>query len=170
MSGLLWKFLDGVYRPSLIEFPTLTLADSSKMALLKDVSMDFTRALEENQNQMVVKYANSFPSLPTLAGLLLSYPALYYSEDSSAKLTDAEVDVHSIYSDSPNRQTLIQFSASAAFRQDVADDLEILAADWNRKASRLAPSLAEKWKEYTGVESCTLKTRVETRRVSMLTL
>lgn len=170
MSGLLRNFLDGVYRPSLIDFPTLTLSDSSKVALLKEVSMDLIRALGSHQNQLVVKYANNFPSLSTLAGLLLSYPALYYSEDSSAKLTDAEVDVYSIYTNSPNRQTLIQFSASAAFRQDVTNDLEILAAEWNRSASRLAPSLAEKWKEYTGVESCTLKTQVETRRVSILTL
>jgi hypothetical protein len=169
VEGLLQDFVDGVYRPYLIDFSTFSSADSSKLESLKEVSRNLLTKLEGQEDQLVVIYDKEFASLPTLAGLLLSYPALYYSEGSSA-LTDADVDVYSLYTDSPNRQKILQFSAPLAFRQEITHILDLLVEEWTRRISRLAPMLAQKWKEYTGVESCTLKTQVEIRRVSILTL
>jgi hypothetical protein len=154
----------------LIDFPTISASDPSKLALLKEVSRELLKVLEQQESQLAIKYESNFPSLPTLAGLLLSYPAIYYPEDSTAKVTDAEVDIYSICTNSPDRQTILQFSAPTTFRQEVTHDVDILAEEWDGRVSRLSPLLSQKWEEYTGVESCTLKTQVETRRVSILTL
>jgi hypothetical protein len=155
----------------LINFPALTSADSSVLSSLREASKDLVRVIEERCGQPVIKYESDFTSLPTLAGLLLSYPAVYYSEDPNAKLLDAEVDVYSIYADSANRPTLVQFSGPATLRVVITKDLEKLAMEWNRRLSTLSPELSAKWTEYIGVESsCILKTHVDTRRVSILTL
>jgi hypothetical protein len=163
--------VDGVYSLTLINFPGLTTADSSVLSSLRETSKDLVRVIEERGGQPVIKYESDFTSLPTIAGLLLSYPAIYYSEDPTAKLLDAEVDVYSIYADTLDRQTLIQFSGPATHREVITKDLEKLAMEWNRRLSTLSPELSAKWSEYIGVESsCILKTHIDTRRVSILTL
>lgn len=163
--------MNGIHHPLLIDFPTLKPTDASNVQSLKEVSNDLLRVIEEQTVEAVITFESDFPSLPTLAGLLLSYPALYYSEDPIAKLLDAEVDVYSIYADSAQRQTILQFSGPAHFRDAIQEALEKLAEDGNQRLSRLSPTLSKRWTEYIGAESsCTLKTHVETRRISILTL
>jgi len=171
VNGLLRDFADGVYRPLLIDFPSFTPTDDSRASSLKEVAKGLFTVLEGLKHALVIKYENDFPSLPTLAGLLLSYPVLYCSEDPMAKLLDAEVDVYSIYTDSAAHQTVLQFSGPASFREVISKDLAKLADDWNRRLYHLTPELSKRWTDYTGVESsCILKTHIETRRVSVLTL
>ena len=108
--------------------------------------------------------------LPSIAGLLLSYPAIYYSEDTNSRLLDADLNVISVRTDGQVPRILMQFSCPPGLLDEVTKELKSIIEEWESRSSQLAPHLRDKWHEFTGVESCTLKIQVETRRVPVLSL
>src|SRR5947207_13162082 len=99
MNELLCQFTKGTYHPVLIEFPSLFLCNQSALDSLRDAATEVIRAIEEAKDSPIIKVGRIIKSLPSLAGLLLSYVAIYHTEDDRAKLTDAEVKVVSVRTD-----------------------------------------------------------------------
>lgn len=170
VTELVGQFIDGTYRPVLVDFPSLTLCSSSALKSLQEVSRDVLKMIEQKKHPLIVRVGGSIQSLPSLAGLLLSYPAIYHSEDLDARLLDTDVNVISLRTDGTKPRVLMQFSCPLNFLDEVTTKLTPIIEQWESRISQLSPSLQEKWRKFTGVESCTLKIHIETRRVPILSL
>ena len=170
MNELLGRFIGGTYHPVLIEFPSLFRCNQSALDSLRVAATEVIRTLEEAKDSSIVKVGGIIKSLPSLAGLLLSYVAVYHVEDIGAQLMDAEVKVVSVRTDISRPQILMQFSCAPIFINEVGHELETVVDEWESRISRLPPLLLQKWHNFTGVESCTLKIQIETRRVPILSL
>jgi hypothetical protein len=169
VSELLDRFVRGECRPILVGFPSLSLCDRSVLISQQSVSKNILIALGQERGYLVV-ILDEISHLPSTAGLLLSYPAIYYSEDSHSRLLDADLNVISVRTDGQVPRVLMQFSCPPDLLDEVTKELKSTVAEWESRSSQLSPPLRDKWREFTGVESCTLKIQVETRRVPVLSL
>jgi hypothetical protein len=161
--------VDGTYSPVLVEFPTLTLCDPSILASLQQVSKNIVTALRGEKQSAIIQVVE-VKSPSSLAGLILSYPSIYYSEDNTANLLDTEVKVLSVYTNTPQQRTLMQFSCPSEFVDTVNAKLKETVKQWESRISQLSPPLKQKWYQYTGVESCILNIQIQTQKVSVLSL
>lgn len=168
LKDLLDRFSEGTYCPILVDFPSLSRCGESTIFSLRDTAKDIMKTLEQDNDSSTIHVAGIVKSLPSLAGLFLSYPAIYYSADIGAQLMDTEVKVASVCTDGPH--VLMQFSYPTYLIDEVCHVLESVVKEWDSRISRLSPLLLQKWRVFTGVESCTLKIQIETRRVPILSL
>ena len=168
LKDLLGRFIEGTYCPILVDFPSLCRCNQAAIFSLRDTAKDIMKTLEQDNDSSIIYVAGIVKSLPSLAGLILSYPAIYYSEDVGAQLMDTEVKVASVCTDGP--RVLMQFSCPTYIINEVYHVLESVVKEWESRISRLSPLLLQKWRAFTGVESCTLKIQIETRRVPILSL
>jgi hypothetical protein len=170
VSHLLGQFIDGTYCPILIDFPSLALCSPSTLIALQDVSKYILRTIEEGEQRIIIKPSGNIELLPSVAGLLLSYPAIYHSRDLHARLVDMEVNVFSVRTSGAETRVLMQFSSPLNFQDEVMTKLTSAVAEWELRISQLSSSLQDKWLKFTGVESCTLTIQLETRRVPVICL
>ena len=191
----LTRFTDGLFQPKLIDFPQLTPAESHSIRLLQHMATSLIHALEKEGSSIVnfvlseAELASIFDCSPSslasrsdeplessfssgLAGILLSYPAIYHSTRLDSTATDKDLDVYSVYTDSPRRQVLMQFSAPLDFQGEVKIKLETIISEWKVRLTQISEGLFQKWQEYTGGggESCTFKIQIETHRVPIMSL
>jgi Domain of unknown function (DUF4504) len=124
----------------------------------------------QTESPVIITFTTDLASLPTLAGLLLSYPVIYYSDDSNAKLVNAEMDVLSVCADGQKCMALMQFSCPHHVLDVATQKLNMITKEWGDRVTRLSSPLREKWCNFTGGESCILKIEVETRKVPVLSL
>lgn len=125
--------------------------------------------LRQTESPVIIIAETGLASLPAMAGLLLSYPVIYYSDDSNAKLVNVEMEVLSVYADGQKCIVLMQFSCPCHFLDVATQKLNMITKEWEGRIARLSSPLREKWRIFTG-ESCILKARIETRRVPVLSL
>jgi hypothetical protein len=171
VNGVLTQFIDGTYQPVQIAFPSLTRCNPSALVSLKDVSKKLLEMLEQQKQSLLVKVGGVISdSLTSLAGLLLSYPAIYHSEDTVAQLLDTDVNVISVWTNGSEEKSLMQLSCPLDMLDEVMPELEKTVAKWEKRISQLPPLFREKWRNFTGEELCTLKIQTETRRVPILSL
>jgi hypothetical protein len=168
LKDLVGRFNEGTYCPTLVDFPSLSRSNQSAIFSLRNTAKDVMRTLEQDSDSSIIDVVGMVKSLPSLAGLLLSYPVIYHSEDIGAQLMDTEVKVVSVCTGSSC--VLMQFSCPTYLIDEVRHDLEAIVKEWETRISRLSRLLLPKWRSFTGVESCTLEIQIETRRVSILTL
>jgi hypothetical protein len=168
LKDALGRFIEGTYCPISVDFPSLSRCNQSAIFSLRDIAKDIIKTLEQDRDSSIIDVVGMVKSLPSLAGLLLSYPAVYYSEDVGAKLMDTEVKVVSVCAGS--FRVLMQFSCPTYLLNEVRFDLESIVKEWESRISSLTPLLLQKWRTFTGVESCTLKIQIETCRVPILSL
>ena len=162
------RFIEGTFCPTLVDFPSLSRCNQSAIFSLRDTAKDIMKTLQQDRDSSIIDVVGMVQSLPSLAGLLLSYPAVYYSEDVGAQLMDTEVKVVSVCTG--GSRVMMQFSCPTYLINEVRHDLESILEEWESRISRLTPFLLQKWRSFTGVESCTLKIQIETRRVPILSL
>ena len=93
------------------------------------VALDVAGSLEYNDQQAVIRITGDLYSPPALAGLLLSYPVIYYTEDASSRLVDSTVSVLSV-GISGGQRTMMQFSCPPEFLGDVNPIIEDIIKEW----------------------------------------
>jgi hypothetical protein len=167
---LLGNFENGLYSPVLVDFPSLRCCDSTPLLEIRDFCRHLISVLEQEEENTIIKIDHNLKSPSSVAGLLLSYVIIYYSDNTDAKLLHAEVGVFSVYTESPQSRILMQFSCPPDLLETAERELMKVVSDWESRISALRSTLQEKWRDFTGVESCTLKIRIETRRVPILSL
>ena len=100
------------------------------------------RTLEQDSDSSIIDVVGMVKSLPSLAGLLLSYPVIYHSEDVGAQLMDTEVKVVSVCTSSS--RLLMQFSCPTYLIDEVRHDLEAIVKEWETRISRLVSVVTTK--------------------------
>jgi hypothetical protein len=166
---LLVRFLNGLLCPIMIDFPSFKKSSLEAETTLKISCADLLAILDQADQPITIS-SKTMQSPPSLAGLLLSYPSIYYSEDPTSAIFNAEVGVFSVHTDGRVPRTLMQFSSSPDFVETVKTRLEEIVKEWERRLTQLSPALTKRWCSYTGEESCTLKIQIETRRTPILSL
>jgi len=182
MTEHLTRFVHDVHLPLLIDFPDFKISDSQAFIRLQAIAQALLGILKGEKNliysfESAVNEDRSVPAfvspieLPSLAGLLLSYPAIYRATQPNATATDQELDVYSIAAQSSRRPILMQFSAPSEFREEVEWKLEALVDEWETRRSQMPKSLSKIWQDYIGGEEVsTLKIQKEIRRVPVMSL
>jgi hypothetical protein len=170
LRDLLARFVEGKYRPVLIDFLSQGIASKSASEHLRHVASALLEVIEKASVSPAVEFPGGSHSLPTLAGLLLSYPAIYYSERNNDRLVDANVAVFGLHTGGVDRRNLMQFSCPPDLAEIVLETLKLTVQEWETRISNMPAGLKEKWINYTRAESCTLEIQMETRRVPILTL
>jgi hypothetical protein len=169
VKELLARFLNGSSSPIIIDFPSFKKSNLDAVTALKNFCADLLPILDQAGQPLTIS-SKTLQSPPSLAGLLLSYPSIYYTEDPASKVLDVEVAVFSVYTDSKVPRTLMQFSSPPGYVETIQTQLKETVKEWERRSSQLSPALSKLWCSYTGVESCTLKIQMETRRALILSL
>jgi hypothetical protein len=167
---LLARFVDGKYRPVLIDFISRGIASKTVSECLILEARTLLEALEKSSISPVIEFPSDSKSLPALAGLVLSYPAIYYSEGKNDQLVDANVTVFVVHTGGVDRRNLMQFSCPPDLAEIVLETLKLTVEEWEMRISSMGVGLKSKWIDYTRAESCTLEIQMETRRVPILTL
>jgi len=162
------RFLTCVSTPIIVDFCSFDNAGREAATILRESSAGLLARLDQEDTMII--FSNVEKSPTSLAGLLLSYPLVYYSDDPASKLFDAEVAVFSVWTDSTFPRTLMQFSSPPKFVDQVHSLLKEIVKEWSARLKQLSPELNNRWRTYAGVESCTLKIQVETRRAPILSL
>jgi hypothetical protein len=137
---------------------------------MKASSKELLGMIEQHETSAVIKVGDHYPSTPSLAGLLLSYPAIYYSEDPNAKLMDTTLDLYSVCTNSPESHVIIQFSGPPPLINIITAETENIKKLWESRIEALTPSLREEWCAFVGAESYTFKIQIDNRRVPTITL
>jgi hypothetical protein len=163
------RFLTGISRPIIVDFHSFENTGPEAVTALKESCAYLLARIDEGKEGISIS-SNVVQSPPSLAGLLLSYPLIYNSEDPTFKLFNAEVVVFSVCTDSTLPRTLMQFSSPPSVVDQVQTLLEEIVKEWEDRMKQLSLELKDRWSRYTGVESCTLKIQVETRRAPLLSL
>ena len=164
------SFAEGNFPPILVDFPALTPCGASVYASMQNASRDIAKIITQNEHSDMVELHNQCPSLPTLGGLLLSYPIIYYSEDVSARLLDASLDIYSIHTNHSESRVIMQFSGPPQLLDLINPEIAKMLKVWESRVAQLPPSLLDEWQIYTGAESHTFTIQTETRRVPIITL
>lgn len=182
MTEHLTRFVHDVHLPLLIDFPDFKISDSPAFIRLQTIAKALLGTLKGEKNLIYSfesavnkdRSVQAFVSpieLPSLAGLLLSYPAIYRATQPNATATGQDLDVYSVAADAFRRRILMQFSAPSEFRADVERKLEALVDEWETRRSQMPKSLSQIWQDYIGGgEVSTLKIQKEIRRVPIMSL
>jgi hypothetical protein len=167
---MLKGMMEGTFHPILIQFPEFTLCEGSILTSLQETSKGIESRLEHHRADGIIEIICEFKLLPSLAGFLLSYPAIYYSENIEAKLVDSEVDVYSVQTNCSEPKILMQFSAPPEFRDIIHQKLNKMVEEWQVRIAQMPVSLQQTWNSFTGEEWCPLQIHIDTRRVPVLSL
>lgn len=170
LRDILARFVEGKYRPVLIDFISQGIASKAVSECLILEARTLLEALDKPSIPPVIEFPGDSNSLPALAGLLLSYPAIYYSERVNDRLVDANVIVFAVHTGGVDRRNLMQFSCPPDVAEIVLETLKLTVVEWETRISNMPAGSKEKWIDYTRAESCTLEIQMETRRVPILTL
>ena len=170
LLDLLARFVEGTYYPVLIDFLSQAIASETAVVSLKKGARALLEVLKKGSISPVIEVPGHSQCLPALAGLLLSYPAIYYSESKRDRLVDANVNVLKLRTGGHDGRTLMQFSCPPEITELVLDPLKSTVREWEERISNIPAVLKEKWVNYTRAESCTLEIQMATRRVPILTL
>jgi hypothetical protein len=170
LRDLLARFVEGKYRPVLVNFLSQGVSSKTAGEYLRHAARALLEALEKTSISPVIEFPGHPHSPPALAGLLLSYPAIYYSESENDRLVDANVTVFVLHTGGRDRRNLMQFSCPLDLAEIVLETLKLTVEEWETRISNMPAGLKEKWIDYTRAESCTLEIQMETRRVPILTL
>lgn len=177
----------GAFQPILIDFPEFVTAGAQALKQLRWTSEALIEELEKSKGTPI--YDFNFGRLntigvenrrqlqldtffqPALAGLLLSYAAVYCPTQANGTVTNQEIDLYSVYLESPKKPLLMQFSAPVEFRERVETSLGNITGKLEARISQIPGALSQKWREYTGgAEPCTLQIQIKTRRVPIMSL
>ena len=169
MKEVLTRFVDGSYNPILIEFPSLCLCEQRLYQEIRRTAYEILEKLQELESSSIVEFDDTVDSAPAIAGLILSYPAIYHSKKED-KLVDAEITIFSVHIESPEQRILMQFSCPPRYRDQTTQILMKTATEMEARIGRIPESLREEWHGFTRGKSCKLKAHIETRRVSILSL
>jgi hypothetical protein len=169
VHDLLTEFKQGTYKPVLVQFPSLKIGCSEGEVELHQFAEEMNLILA-NETGAIVKFNSNTVSLASIAGLLLSYTAIYYSKSSDSKLLDAELNVLSVSTANSPPQTLMQFSCPLGAFEAASHELTRTINEWESIISHLKLPLLEKWRMFSGEKSDVLRMQVETRRVPILSI
>jgi hypothetical protein len=171
VKNMLKGLREGICQPILIQFPELMLCEDSILTSLKEASKNIESRLEHHGDNDVIQITCEFKLLSSLAGFLLSYPAIYYSENAEAKLVDSEVNVYSVQTNGSEPKILIQFSAPPEFKDTVQESLNKVVEEWQLRITQMPVSSRQAWKSFTGEELCSLQNiQIDTRTAPILSL
>ena len=165
---LLAGFLAGLLHPVVVDFPSFELSSFETLTALKHSCAELLALMDQSDRPIII-CPTKCASPPALAGLLLSYPSIYYTEDPASKVVNAEVALCSVSTDIMPK-ILMQFSCPPSLVKTVLTELDDTMQQWEFRLGNLSPKARKLWDSYTGVESCTFKVQLETRRVPILSL
>ena len=164
------RFVDGSYRPILIDFLSQRPASQAASDSLTKAAKSVLQNLHQNSNSSLIDFIGEVESLPSLAGLLLSYPAIYHSADATHRLVDTSINVVMVHTGGTDGEIVMQFSCPPDLTELWIEPLKSTVQEWETRISTLPPTLKEKWISYARAEFRNLEIQMETRRVSILTL
>ena len=167
---LLSRFVEGFYCPLFIDFPSLSLCDGSVSLEMRKIAKEILQRLQKSALLEVVEISEDIKSASAVAGLLLFYPIIYYSNNPHDKLLGADVTVFSVVADGPDSRSLMQFSCPPQWHEKSNDILNETIAGMASRIAGIPPSLRDEWHKYTSGDSCTLRIHTETRNVPILSL
>jgi hypothetical protein len=167
LKGQLRRFIEEKFRPTLIDFPQLRLAEPRALESLKTVAARLLGQLERDHKTLIEFTVSS--AAPALAGLLLSYTAIYYSERCDEIVIDQEFRVYSV---SAAERTLMQFSAPPEFGTNVETALQQTVQEWSNRIQKMSSSQQENWQQYIRreISLSPLKIQIATQNVSIMSL
>jgi len=170
LVDMLARFVERKYNPILIDFLSQRLASKAANDSLRNAAKSLLHNLHQDSNSSMIEFTGQVESLPSLAGLLLSYPAIYHSVDATTRLVDASINVVMVHTGGTDGKIVMQFSCPPDLMELGLEPLKSTVQEWKTRISTLQTSLKEKWINYTRAELCTLEIQIETRRVPILTL
>jgi hypothetical protein len=165
---LLVGVCEGSFSPILIDFPALTPCGTEIYVSMAKVSRDIINMIERDESSTVLEIGDNLLSPPSLAGLLLSYPIIYYSEDPNARAMDTTLDVYSVCTNISESKVIMQFSGPPHLRDIITSKTDEIVHLWESRIAQ--PPQLEAWQKFTGAESYTFKVQIETRRAPIITL
>ena len=169
VKELLEGLVDGSYNPIVIEFPLFVLSGAALISL-QEISRKVLSEIDKHNGLDVIHLVSRITTPHAFAGLLLSYPAIYYTEFLQSKAVDKVVDVYKVQTSGSELKTVMQFSAPPEYRDIVTQQLDKVLEVWKARIGRIPPSLQQIWQIYAGQTSCTFDVEIVSSRVPILTL
>jgi hypothetical protein len=170
VKELLKGLVDGSYNPIFVEFPFFSVLSGAAIISLQEISRKVLGEIEEHNELDVIDIVSSITTPHAFAGLLLSYPAIYYTEFLQSKAVDIVIDVYKVQTSGSERKTVMQFSAPPEYRDIITQQLDKVLEVWKARIGRIPPSLHQIWQTYAGETSCTFDVEIVSSRVPILTL